>query len=264
MDGTLAEALDHPAADREGRGERDLLRRDRGDQRLERIRRDRRPVAAQPLDDVGELGVWPARRTRTRPGRSRGRAASRRPARSPRRAARRRRLPAPTRSAPRARRSTRWRPPSCQRFARSGPKRRKRSVESAKSYGSGIGSSGTAVSSRARAATSKQVVERLVRHTLGSSRYSASPARAKIRSADERGAAVGVAVADVDERLRREPGALAPVAADRRTAARGSRARASRRAAGRSGSRRSSTSTPSRASSGRISSSKPLDRTSGS
>src|SRR5205823_12372339 len=40
----------------------------------------------------------------------------------------------------------RWRPPSCQRFARSGPKTRNRSVERPKSYGSGSESSGTGAS----------------------------------------------------------------------------------------------------------------------
>src|SRR2546421_8003084 len=47
--------------------------------------------------------------------------------------------------------TTLFRSPSCQRLARSGPKRRKRSVENAKSYGSGIGRTGIdPLSSRAR------------------------------------------------------------------------------------------------------------------
>ena len=47
--GTAAEALDQPVADREGCVQRDLLRGDRGDERLERVGRERGPEAGQRL-----------------------------------------------------------------------------------------------------------------------------------------------------------------------------------------------------------------------
>ena len=57
--GADAEALDQPVADRERGEERDLLRRDRGHERLERVGPERRPEAAdrdrEPLED----GVGP-------------------------------------------------------------------------------------------------------------------------------------------------------------------------------------------------------------
>ena len=47
-------ALDHPVADRERREERDLLRRDRRDEALERARRERRPEALELRDQVDD------------------------------------------------------------------------------------------------------------------------------------------------------------------------------------------------------------------
>src|SRR5207245_5901369 len=59
--------------------------------------------------------------------------------------------------------TTRCSPPSCQRFARSGPKRRKRSVEKGKSYGSGIGRTGIDLRSALECPQHVvQVLERLV------------------------------------------------------------------------------------------------------
>ena len=58
----------------------------------------------------------------------------------------------------------------------------------------------------------EEVVERLERHTLGLE-VLGQPGPREDPFRGQGGAAVGVAVADVDERLRREPGALAPVTA---------------------------------------------------
>ncbi|HSO01546.1 MAG TPA: hypothetical protein VLS46_03370 [Gaiellaceae bacterium] len=52
-----AVALDEPAPDRGRRLERDLLGGDRGDEGLERVRLQRRPVAAERLDDRAERPV---------------------------------------------------------------------------------------------------------------------------------------------------------------------------------------------------------------
>ena len=108
-----------------------------------------------------------------------------------------------------------------------GPNARKRSVESSKSYGSGKRSSNVV-----------EGLERLERHALA-----VEVLRERARREDavggERGAAVGVAVADVDER---PPGRAARAACRGRrrpgTARRRPRGSASRRAAGRAGSRR--------------------------
>ncbi len=56
-----AEPLDEAAADRERGVERDLLRRDRGDEALERVGRERRPEPREPLDELREhrLGSRP-------------------------------------------------------------------------------------------------------------------------------------------------------------------------------------------------------------
>ena len=58
-----AEALDQPVPDRDCAEERDLLRRDRRDQRLERVGLQRRAEAAQPLHDrsrvTGSLAAQP-------------------------------------------------------------------------------------------------------------------------------------------------------------------------------------------------------------
>src|SRR5581483_1889132 len=51
----LAEALDHPAANSECRGERDLLCRDRGDEGLEGVGSDRRAEAVQARDRLGQI-----------------------------------------------------------------------------------------------------------------------------------------------------------------------------------------------------------------
>src|SRR5882724_9631080 len=89
--------------------------------------------------------------------------------------------------------TTRCSPPSCQRFATSGPKSRKRSVEISKPYGSGKRSSNLV-----------QVVERLVGDALlVEVRGQAPPREDPVGS--ERAAAVRVAVADVDDlALRRK------------------------------------------------------------
>src|SRR5918999_5590029 len=50
----LAEGGDQPVADGEGRSEGDLLRGDRGDERLEGVGCERRTQAAQALDEAGE------------------------------------------------------------------------------------------------------------------------------------------------------------------------------------------------------------------
>src|SRR5206468_2321844 len=55
--GALAEALDQAVADREGGEERDLLRGDRGDDRLERVRRDRRAEPGEAADELPEHGI---------------------------------------------------------------------------------------------------------------------------------------------------------------------------------------------------------------
>src|SRR5204863_3716079 len=55
--GALAEALDQPVADREGGEERDLLRGDRGDDRLEWVRRDRRAEPGEAADELPEHGI---------------------------------------------------------------------------------------------------------------------------------------------------------------------------------------------------------------
>src|SRR6185312_817214 len=47
----LAEPLDEPVADRDGCKERDLLRRDRSDEHLERVRRERRPETGEADDE---------------------------------------------------------------------------------------------------------------------------------------------------------------------------------------------------------------------
>ena len=57
MLGALAETLDHPAADGERREHRDLLGRDRADERFERIRRERRPEAGQLARQPREHGI---------------------------------------------------------------------------------------------------------------------------------------------------------------------------------------------------------------
>ena len=57
MLGAVAEALDHPAADGERCEHRDLLGRDRADERLERIRRERRPEAGQLARQPREHGI---------------------------------------------------------------------------------------------------------------------------------------------------------------------------------------------------------------
>ena len=62
----LAEALDEPVPDRDGGEERHLLRGDRGDERLERVRLERRPEAAQPLASARPSARSPTRRTRSR------------------------------------------------------------------------------------------------------------------------------------------------------------------------------------------------------
>src|SRR4051812_48132766 len=50
----LAEPLDEPVADGDGRIERDLLCRDRADEHLERIGREGRPEAGEPDDEGGQ------------------------------------------------------------------------------------------------------------------------------------------------------------------------------------------------------------------
>lgn len=51
------EGLDQTVADREGSAKRDLLGRDRGDERLERVGRKRRAQAAKPPDERPEDGL---------------------------------------------------------------------------------------------------------------------------------------------------------------------------------------------------------------
>ena len=51
----LAQPLDEPVADRDRRIERDLLRGDRGDQRLERVGRERRSEAGEADDERRQL-----------------------------------------------------------------------------------------------------------------------------------------------------------------------------------------------------------------
>src|SRR6266516_1383202 len=48
------EALDHPVANREGREERDLLRRDGADDRLVRVWRERRPEPGEPRHELAQ------------------------------------------------------------------------------------------------------------------------------------------------------------------------------------------------------------------
>ena len=55
--GAIAEALDHPAAHGERCEHRDLLGRDRADERFERIRRERRPEAGQLARQPREHGI---------------------------------------------------------------------------------------------------------------------------------------------------------------------------------------------------------------
>ena len=123
----LAVALDEPAADREGGLERDLLRGDRGHERLERdparaaggspasARASRREhlVLGCPGAEGVEVERRPSSGSTSRSIRAR-RAARRR---------RRRRAASIRTSRPP---TTRCSPPSCQRFARSRPKARKR------------------------------------------------------------------------------------------------------------------------------------------
>src|SRR5512145_2553582 len=52
-----AEALDEVRADRRGGTERDLLRRDRDHERLERLRIERRPESRKRLDDPLQHGI---------------------------------------------------------------------------------------------------------------------------------------------------------------------------------------------------------------
>ena len=218
----LAEALDQPVADRERGEQRDLLRRDRRDEALERVGRKRRAEPGEARHELVEHrlpgGPGPERlelelspeqllddrsrfagssgSTSTPPG-----AASIRTSRPP---------------------TTRWRPPSCQRFARSAPKARKRSVESSKSYGSGKRSSNVV-----------EGLERLVGHPepvqVGGEQVTREDT-----VGGKRGAPVGDAVADVDERTA--PPAASDACTCRRTpgtSPRRGNAGASRRAAGR-------------------------------
>ena len=251
--GPLAVALDEAVANREGREERDLLGRDR----LRRASRtDRAPAAAgtprAPSRAAARPGPPGATSDRTRRGRKARRAASAPLARSRESAATTRTPPGAASIRTSRPPTTRCRPPSCQRFATSGPKARKRSVEISKSYGSGK-----------RSSNGVQVVERLVGDAL-LVEVSRQPAPGEDPVGGERAAAVGVAVADVDDlALRRERRALARLPADRADRQLAPdrppavRDRASIRFAC------SSTSTPSRSSTGSISSWKPLETTSG-
>ena len=173
-----AEARDEAGADR-GRGaQRDLLRRDRDDERLERL--------------AGSASAG-SRRARRRPGRGRDRAAahsrngsssngspSRRPIppRPRRRRARRERRPAPPRPAPPARRRRGGAPPSCQTVATSVPnsrKPRRRELEVVRLLGARAGSR----RERARRRGSRRTARG---HALRVE-VRASPSRAKTREA---------------------------------------------------------------------------------
>ena len=132
------EALDEAPADRRGRAQRDLLRRDRDDERLERLRVQGRPEAGKRARHRAEDADPDRPRRGTRRGRTAARAGGRPRPRPRRSAARsRRRRPRP-RSAPRCPSTTRCSPPSCQTVAPSEPKTRNRAIESSKSYGVGI------------------------------------------------------------------------------------------------------------------------------
>ena len=133
----LAVALDEAAADRERGVERDLLRRDRGDERLERIGRERRTEAREQQHEPREHVVArrPAREGVEIERRAEQRqhlALDRR-----RRAARRRRRRAPPRSAPRARRSPGGGRPRARGSRGRGRRRGSARSRAAKSYGSG-------------------------------------------------------------------------------------------------------------------------------
>ena len=68
--GPHAEPLDQPVADRERGEERDLLRRDRGHERLERVRGERRTQPVQLPDEPARAPGRPARTRRSRRGRT--------------------------------------------------------------------------------------------------------------------------------------------------------------------------------------------------
>ena len=226
-----AETLDEAAADRRCGAERDLLRRDRDHERLERPWVERRTEAGQRPRLGAEL------RVAVGPGvegleleRETEQPAHLVPTSAP---------PGSTRTPPGAASiltsrpaATRWSPPSCQTVAPSEPKARNRTVESSKSYGSGTEEHAQTASQRL---AKREVLERLECDSFAEVVGQAVPGEdPRSRESD---AAVREAVADVGELAEaRDIGALARLAADGALLASG-RAPATRRDAGRAGSR---------------------------
>ena len=269
-----AEALDQPRTDGERGVERHLLRRD---QRHEHLPADRRRAVA---------GSRPAA-----PRSARQRGLGRRP--GPEALEIERRAEQPARLAPRSHRRTarpstppgaassrtsrpamtRCRPPSCQRFARSAPYERNRSVDATKSYGCGrarramprsYARGRPRVSVGERAADVVQVLEGLVRRRPAR-RGTARGRRARTR-APPRARRSGRRC----RRRRRRTGSI-PASATRLhgspQTSHGSRSRKTdRQPAGSASSRLATTAatTPSRSSTGSISSWKPAEMISGS